>query len=48
MSGTPASALGLVSTGASDCHGERYGYLMGCDTTDAVERFAELKRRAGK
>jgi predicted metal-dependent phosphoesterase TrpH len=42
-----AERLGLVWTGASDCHGERYGYRMGCDTTDAA-RFAELKRRAGR
>ncbi len=42
-----AQRLDLVWTGASDCHGSRYGYRMGCDTTDA-ERFAELKRRAGR
>jgi predicted metal-dependent phosphoesterase TrpH len=42
-----ASRLDLVATGASDCHGERYGYRMGCETTDA-ERFAELERRAGR
>lgn len=42
-----AEHLDLVATGASDCHGERYGYRMGCETTDA-ERFAELERRAGR
>lgn len=42
-----AERLDLVATGASDCHGERYGYRMGCETTDA-ERFAELERRAGR
>jgi predicted metal-dependent phosphoesterase TrpH len=45
--GALAARLGLVPTGASDCHGERYDYRMGCETTDA-ERFAELKRRAGR
>ena len=45
--GALAARLGLVPTGASDCHGERYGYRMGCDTTDA-ERYAELKVRAGR
>ena len=42
-----ARRLDLIATGASDCHGARYGYRMGCDTTDA-ERFAELRRRAGR
>jgi hypothetical protein len=41
-----AERLGLVPTGASDCHGARYDYRMGCETTDA-DRYAELKRRAG-
>jgi 3',5'-nucleoside bisphosphate phosphatase len=45
--GALAARLDLVPTGASDCHGERYDYRMGCETTDA-ERFAELKRRAGR
>ncbi len=45
--GALAERLGLVRTGASDCHGERYGMRLGCDTTDP-DRFAELKRRAGK
>jgi len=42
-----AERLNLVSTGASDCHGSRYGYRMGCETTDA-DRYGELKRRAGR
>ena len=42
-----ARRLDLIPTGASDCHGARYDYRMGCDTTDA-ERFAELQRRAGR
>jgi hypothetical protein len=28
-----AERLDLIPTGASDCHGERYGYRMGCETT---------------
>jgi predicted metal-dependent phosphoesterase TrpH len=42
-----AERLDLVPTGASDCHGARYGYRLGCETTD-TERFAELRRRAGR
>jgi predicted metal-dependent phosphoesterase TrpH len=42
-----AERLDLVPTGASDCHGARYDFRLGCETTDA-ERFAELKRRAGR
>jgi 3',5'-nucleoside bisphosphate phosphatase len=42
-----AERLDLVPTGASDCHGARYDFRMGCETTDA-ERFGELKRRAGR
>jgi 3',5'-nucleoside bisphosphate phosphatase len=42
-----AERLDLVPTGASDCHGARYDYRLGCETTDP-ERFAELKRRAGR
>ena len=42
-----AERLDLVPTGASDCHGARYDFRMGCETTDA-ERFGELKRRAGQ
>jgi predicted metal-dependent phosphoesterase TrpH len=45
--GALADRLGLVRTGASDCHGARYGYRLGCESTDA-ERFAELKRRAAR
>jgi 3',5'-nucleoside bisphosphate phosphatase len=42
-----AARLDLVATSSSDCHGERYGYRMGQERTDA-ETFAELKRRAGR
>ena len=43
-----ADRLDLVSTGASDCHGHRYEPVrMGCETTDE-DRFAELRRRAGR
>jgi predicted metal-dependent phosphoesterase TrpH len=42
-----AERLGLVATAASDCHGERYGFRMGEERTDA-ETFVELKRRAGR
>jgi predicted metal-dependent phosphoesterase TrpH len=45
--GALAGRLDLVRTGASDCHGARYDFRMGSETTDA-ERFAELKRRAGR
>jgi 3',5'-nucleoside bisphosphate phosphatase len=41
-----AGRLDLVPTGASDCHGARYGFRMGCETTDR-DRVTELKRRAG-
>ncbi len=44
--GALAERLGLVRTGASDCHGARYDFRLGCETTDA-ERFAALKGRAG-
>jgi 3',5'-nucleoside bisphosphate phosphatase len=40
-----AGRLGLVPTGSSDCHGDRFGSRLGCDTTDA-ERVAELRRRS--
>ena len=40
-----AKRLDLIATAASDCHGERYGFRMGEERTDA-ETFAELKRRA--
>jgi predicted metal-dependent phosphoesterase TrpH len=42
-----AARLDLVPTSSSDCHGERFGYRMGQERTDA-ETFAELKRRAGR
>ena len=45
--GAVADRLGLVRTGASDCHGARYDFRLGSETTDG-ERFAELKRRAGR
>lgn len=40
-----AERLDLVPTGASDCHGARYDFRLGCETTDAA-RVAELRRRA--
>ncbi len=40
-----AERLDLVPTGASDCHGARYGYRMGCETTP-IELVDELQRRA--
>jgi predicted metal-dependent phosphoesterase TrpH len=42
-----AERLHLVPTASSDCHGERYGFRMGEERTDA-ETFAELRRRAGR
>jgi 3',5'-nucleoside bisphosphate phosphatase len=42
-----ADRLQLVPTASSDCHGERYGFRMGQERTDA-ETFAELRRRAGR
>ena len=36
-----AARLDLVPTGASDCHGARYGYRLGCETTP-VELVDEL------
>jgi len=42
-----ADRLSLIPTGASDCHGARYGFRLGCETTDAG-RLDELKRRAGR
>ena len=41
-----AMGLDLIPTGASDCHGERFGFRMGCFTTTA-ETVAELRARAG-
>jgi hypothetical protein len=40
-----ASRLGLVGTGASDCHGARYDFRLGVETTPA-ELVSELRRRA--
>ena len=45
--GALAERLDLVRTGASDCHGARYDFRLGSETTDAG-RFGELKRRAGR
>jgi predicted metal-dependent phosphoesterase TrpH len=42
-----AERLHLVPTSSSDCHGERYGFRLGEERTDA-ETFTELKRRAGR
>ena len=42
-----AARLDLVPTGASDCHGARYDFRLGSETTDAA-RVAELRRRAGR
>lgn len=42
-----ADRLGLVATSASDCHGERFGYRLGTERTDA-DTYAELRRRAGR
>ena len=42
-----AARLDLVPLSSSDCHGERYGFRMGSERTDA-ETFGELKRRAGR
>ena len=43
-----AARLDLVTTGSSDCHGERYDFRLGCETTEPAERFAELGARAGR
>ena len=42
-----AERLELVPTGASDCHGARYGYRLGCETTPP-ELVDELERRRGR
>jgi hypothetical protein len=42
-----AESLGLVPTGASDCHGARYGYRLGSFTT-SLELVDELRHRAGR
>jgi predicted metal-dependent phosphoesterase TrpH len=39
-----ADQLGLVPTGASDCHGARYDFRMGCEVTPP-ELVEELRRR---
>jgi predicted metal-dependent phosphoesterase TrpH len=39
-----AARLDLVATGSSDCHGARYGFRLGCETTPA-ELVEELRRR---
>jgi predicted metal-dependent phosphoesterase TrpH len=44
---TLAEQLDLVPTGASDCHGERYGTRLGCDRTPP-ELVDELRRRTGE
>jgi 3',5'-nucleoside bisphosphate phosphatase len=43
--GSIAARLGLVRTGASDCHGARYGFRLGSETTPH-ELVEELRRRA--
>ena len=40
-----AASLDLVATGASDCHGSRYDYRLGSETTPS-ELVDELERRA--
>jgi predicted metal-dependent phosphoesterase TrpH len=42
-----AERLDLVPTGASDCHGARYDYRLGCETTPP-ELVDELERRRGR
>jgi 3',5'-nucleoside bisphosphate phosphatase len=42
-----ADRLHLVATSASDCHGERFGYRLGTERTDA-DTYAELRARAGR
>ena len=39
-----AARLNLVATGSSDCHGARYGFRLGCETTPA-ELVDELRHR---
>ena len=43
--GSVAARLGLVRTGASDCHGARYDFRLGSETT-AGELVDELRSRA--
>jgi hypothetical protein len=42
--GDLATRLDLVATGSSDCHGARYGFRLGCETTP-TELVDELRRR---
>jgi predicted metal-dependent phosphoesterase TrpH len=42
-----ATSLDLLPTGASDCHGARYDYRMGAETTPP-EVYGELQRLAGR
>jgi predicted metal-dependent phosphoesterase TrpH len=42
-----AQRLDLVPTGGSDCHGARYGYRLGAETTPP-ELVDELRRRAAR
>jgi hypothetical protein len=42
-----AARLDLIATGASDCHGERFGFRLGRYTT-APEVVAELMAKAGR
>jgi len=42
-----AERIDLVPTGASDCHGARYGYRLGCETTP-LQLVDELERRRGR
>jgi predicted metal-dependent phosphoesterase TrpH len=47
---TVAGRLGLIVTGASDCHGERYGFRLGSETTSpsSVEELRALAGHAGE
>lgn len=40
-----ARGLGLIATGASDCHGARFGFRLGSETTDARRVDALRERR---
>jgi len=42
-----AASLDLIPTGASDCHGERFGFRLGSHTTPP-EVVAQLQARAGR
>jgi predicted metal-dependent phosphoesterase TrpH len=44
-----AARLGLIATAASDCHGERYGFRLGCERTDpgVVEDLRSLAGARG-